>query len=117
VGASGESASSVAVTEGSGSYSTAIGSAASFARSTLSATTKATGSPTSIVRSFASAGRDGTNIAEPSRRWRGMTGRGAPKFSAAQSAPVSTASTPGIRCAKRMSIERMRACACGERRT
>jgi hypothetical protein len=46
-----------------------------------------------------------------------MIGRGAPNFSSAQSSPVSTPSTPGICRAARVSIERMRACACGERST
>jgi hypothetical protein len=34
-----------------------------------------------------------------------------------QSSPVSTASTPGAAMAFEVSIDLMRACACGERRT
>jgi hypothetical protein len=44
------------------------------------------------------------------------TGR-SPNPEAFQSAPVSTASTPGAASALSTSIARMRACACGERST
>jgi hypothetical protein len=44
------------------------------------------------------------------------TGR-SPKPDACQSAPVSTASTPGAAFALAVSIDRMRAWACGERNT
>ena len=56
-----------ATTAGSGSISTSTASAASFACSGVSATTKATGSPTKRTLSVGSAGRGGFFIGVPSR--------------------------------------------------
>ncbi len=66
-GAPGAAASRGRTTAGSGSISTATASAASFACIGVSATTKATGSPTKRTLSVASAGRGGFFIAVPSR--------------------------------------------------
>ena len=60
---------------------------------------------------------DGRYIGDPSRRFMPPgTGR-SPHPEACQSAPVSTARTPGAARATAVSIARMRACACGERST
>ena len=77
---------------------------------------------------FGPAGLRGTGAAgtgDPSRLCKTMSGGvpGAARCgmrlspSVAASAPVSTASTPGMARAAAVSIERIRACACGERTT
>ena len=55
------------------------------------------------------------NIGEPSGRLRGMATRMVPRPSLARSAPVKTPRTPGAPCAALSSIDRITACACGER--
>ena len=54
-------------------------------------------------------------MGEPSLEWISQPQMRLPILSAASSAPVSTASTPGIAAATLVSIFRMRAWACGER--
>ena len=65
-GASSPSAAFASVTAGSGRYVTVTASAASWAWAALSATTKATGSPTMRTRPAASTGRGGRAAALPS---------------------------------------------------
>ena len=83
--------------------------------------TMATGSPTHRTRSAGSGGCGATKNAEPSRLRSGTswglvgTGRCGIPASSAASAPVRTASTPGIACAARTSMRWMSAWACGER--
>ena len=55
-------------------------------------------------------------IGVPSLEWIIQPQISPPTLSAARSSPVSTASTPGFAFAAAVSIERMVACACGERR-
>ncbi|MCY1224097.1 hypothetical protein D9M72_362420 [compost metagenome] len=78
--------------------------------------TSATWSPTWRTLSWAITGCGGSFIGEPSMLWISQPQGRPPTLSAARSSPVSTAITPGAASASVLSIERMRACACGERR-
>ena len=90
-------------------------SAASCACAMLSATTSATGWPTCITRSRASAGRNGTISFAPLRPTSGGCTEVEPTPAASISLWVSTATHAG-RGACRLRVDRrMRACACGER--
>ena len=122
----GRFAASLPATTGlSASYSTTTRSAASLAWAAVSATTIATGSPTKRTRSVMQQRvRAHSRAGEPSRLISRMSAGGFIGIgvcgislipSAAASAPVSTASTPGMVRASAVSIERMRAWACGER--
>jgi len=71
MGASAPAAARVAVTEGSGSYSTTTRSTPSRATAALSAITMATGSPTKRTTSAGSTGCEATKTLEPSRPARG----------------------------------------------
>src|SRR5262245_36256852 len=79
--------------------------------------TSATGSPTYRTRPRARPGCGGANIGEPSGRFRFNVITVVPSPSAAISSPVKMPRTPGTASAAAMSIDRMRACACGERNT
>ena len=95
-----------------------ICSAASRAWASVSATTKATASPTWRTRSVHRIGRSLWTPFEPSRFSIGiMQGRPLPAPAATRSAPVITASTPGAALAASASIAPIRACASGERST
>ena len=116
-------ASTVLVTDDKGSKSTTTASAPSLAAIAVSAITIATASPTKRALSVGSTTYGGILKAEPSRflsttscgfTVTGLCGSGF-KPSAAASVPVSTASTPGILAAGALLIERIVACACGER--
>ena len=73
-------------------------------------------SPTKRTISCARPGRSGVAPGEPSGRVNiGASGSGFTP-AATRSAPVKTASTPGIAAAAVTSIETIRACACGDRR-
>ena len=99
------------------------GSAPFFAALTVSATTIATASPTkralSAGKAKCGASKGGTSPLL--RNWvsagcgdHGLCGTGF-RPSARQSAPVKTASTPGLAPALSVAMARMRAWACGER--
>ena len=103
-------------TAGSVSYSTSIASAASRAWIAVSATTIATWSPTCSTLSTQMIGCGGSFMGEPSRLWISQPQGKPPIFESATSRPVKIATTPGIARAAAVSIETMRACACGERR-
>ncbi len=111
-GAPGWVAPSVAVTEGSGSQSTATFSAASMAASWLSAITTATGSPT-----WRAASEESAMCGTMARSWTtpGMffsLRRSQPhgsELTPVMSAPVKTATTPGCARALETSMPRMRA--------
>ena len=90
-------------------------SAASCACARVSAMTAAPASPTCRTVPRASAQRGGSAIGLPSAVWIAHSGAIGPTLSAAMSAPVSTATTPGRVGRRRVSMRRMRACACGER--
>ena len=81
------------------------------------ATMAATGSPTKRTISCASSRRGGTVIGEPSGRLKIASVGMVPMSSLIRSAPVKTASTPGIPVAACVSIDLIFACACGERST
>src|SRR5881628_272339 len=112
-----------ATTAGSGSQSTTTRSAPSRAASAVSATTIATGSPTKRTRSTGRGRGFATKNGEPSGLLSGTscgfvgTGRCdiALSPSATRSAPVNTASTPGLASVAAISMRTMYACACGER--
>ena len=76
------------VTEGRVSYSTSTASAASRAASGVSATMKATGSPTWRTAPRASTGWPGSTRAEPSRFFSGTTQGMSPMPSAVRSSAV-----------------------------
>ena len=104
------------VTTASVSKSMVMVSMASRACSSVSANTATTASPTKRTRSWARAGRSGLAAGAPSGRLKfGASGNGLTP-SATRSAPVSTATTPGRASAAAVSMETMRAWACGERR-
>src|SRR3974390_3269847 len=116
-------ASSECSTNGISSYAISTASAASGACAFVFATTIATASPTWRALSAGNNRCGPMKIAPPpgavsfmSSRVFGTGSCGmAPSPSAAQSVPVYTPSTPGIASALALSIERMRACGCGER--
>ncbi len=100
--AGGSSASRGSKKAGSGSYSTRMASQALIAVSSSTAATAATASPMKRTRSTARA---------VSSRVQGMM-----QYSVGRSFPVITAYTPSIASASPVSMERIRACAWGERR-
>src|SRR5262249_39860268 len=105
-GASGSSARRASTTAGSGSYSTSISSKASRAAYRSSATTNATSCPWNRTLSVAST-------AWVSADRVGIQAR----FSPARVSPVITARTLGCASAALVSMETIRACACGLRST
>ena len=109
-GVSASRAVAASVTAGSTSQSIATSSAASSALARLSATTATTASPCQVAVSRGSAycGAD----FRPSR-WVSTPTHGS--WISASSRPATTAMTPGAAFAAAVSIERMRAWACGER--
>ena len=78
--------------------------------------TTATGSPTWRTRSTASTGCGGSFIGEPSFELISQPQGRPPMPSAAKSAPVKTATTPGAAAAAFVSMPPSRALACGLRR-
>jgi hypothetical protein len=96
-------ASSGSKTAGTSSYSTRMRCAASSAISRLSAATAATFSPMKRTLSRARTGM--SRMLRPTRT------------SGGRSLPTSTAWTPGTSRAARVSVERIRACGSGLRRT
>ena len=86
-------------------------------RRKVSATTRATGSPTCRTLSSASTGRGVSCRGLPSRPTSGVVQGISPRPSVRTSSPVSTSSTPGMRRAAAASTRLMRACAMGERST
>ena len=110
-GAPGLMASSTFVTAGSASYSTSIRSSASSAAWGLDAATAATGCPLWSALSSASTAVD---------RYRRLITRSSPTSISlssvhGKSACVTTANTPGWAAARSVSIDLIRACACGLR--
>src|SRR5918999_4143183 len=95
------SASSIDSIGGSFSYSTSISSHASAAASSSSAATAATGSPTNRTCS----GQSACSSCETGRMPNGI----------GRSRPVSTATTPGCRSAREVSMRTMRACGSRDR--
>ena len=93
------------MTGGSSSYSTSISSTASRAAYRSSATTKATSWPWKRTLSVASTACTSADSVGAQAR-----------LSGSRSLPVITASTLGCASAWLVSIDRMRACATGERR-
>ena len=81
-----------------------MSSAASFAACLVSAITTATGSPTWRTLPTASTGCGGSAIGEPSLLWICQPQGRPPMLSAAMSAPVKTATTPGAFAAAAVSI-------------
>ena len=61
-------------------------------------------------------GCGGSFIGEPSRLWISQPQGRPPIFESAMSWPVKIATTPGMARAAVVSIDTLRACACGERR-
>jgi len=90
-------------------------SAASLACAKVSAITTATGSPTWHALPLASAGCGAIFMGEPSLEWIIQPQMRFPILSAASSAPVSTARTPGVAAACAVSTRLSRAWAWGER--
>ncbi len=101
----------MSTTAGRDSYSTAMAASASSASARLAATTAQSGSPTQVTRSTASAcwGAERRPLKWPSTPTHGVHTR-------ASSAPVTTATIPGIALAAAVSRAVMRACASGLRR-
>ena len=91
-------------------------SAASLACCFVAAITTATGSPTWRTLPTASTGCGGSAIGLPSLLWICQPQGRPPIFSAAMSAPVNTAVTPGAAFAAAVSIPTMRACGRSARR-
>jgi hypothetical protein len=88
-----------------------------LACASVSATTNATPSPTWRARLVHSTGRGASARFRPSRLLSGTRHGNELAPSAARSAPVITASTPGAASAADVSMPRISACACGERST
>src|SRR5450631_4028891 len=95
-GAPGLVAATGSTTDGSTSYSTAIASAAVCAATRDVATTAATGSPAKRTTSWASNRRGGAVIGLPPGRMNTISVGMVPTSAATRSAPVYTASTPGM---------------------
>ena len=93
-----------------------ISSAASFAACFVSAITTATGSPTWRTLPTAITGCGGSAIGEPSLLWICQPQGSPPTLSAAMSAPVYTATTPGAFAAAAVSMLLILACGRSERR-
>ncbi len=93
-----------------------INSAASFAACFVAATTTATGSPTWRTLPVAITGCGGSAIGEPSLLWICQPHGSPPILSAAMSAPVYTATTPGAFAAAAVSMLLIFACGRSERR-
>ena len=103
------------VTLASGSHATSTAAAASAAACGSSATTRATVSPTWRALSVAKTGLRAIAIGVPSWELRSHSTSLSPPPSRRQSAPVSTASTPGMARAFSVDIPAIRACAWGLR--
>ncbi len=116
-GAPASAACAVSVTAGSGSQSMSIASAASLARSMLSANTAATASPTKRAHARVSTRYGGSKLGAPSGAVRFTRELKLPRPATSASSPVSTRCTPGMASAAAVSMRRMRAAACGERIT
>ena len=99
------------MTAGKGSYSTSMSSSASSATYLLSATTTATASPTYLTTSFAMGGWSTALMSESGT----CHAHGMPLSAPSVSAAVNTATTPSRPQAALVSIDVMRACACGLR--
>ncbi len=118
-GAPGAPARAVSVTGSSGSYVTPTASAASSAALRDVATAAATASPTKRTRSVARMRCGGSRMSRgrPAASRGRLTQGMVPRPAASSSAPVTMARTPGMARAASVSMERRRACACGERNT